>query len=116
MGKKREAAFEEQVKKAKEDKKRTCDEESEAKSKESSAAMDKSVARARRDMEKSKALAKESKIERVIRCNGQECCKGSPRHGKVKSISEGDQNRKSHPLQWTRVLQGLAATWKSQKH
>jgi len=57
--KRREAALVEQVIKAKEGKKISCDQDLEARLKNSSAAMDKSVARARRDMEKSKTIAKD---------------------------------------------------------
>lgn len=57
--KKRKIALDEQVAKAKEGKKTLYDEELEAKIKEASSAMDKSIARARRDMEKSKTIAKE---------------------------------------------------------
>ena len=54
-----EAILLEQVIKAKSDKKLSCDQDLEAKLKESSIALDKSVAKARRDMEKSKVVAKD---------------------------------------------------------
>ncbi len=87
--KKRGSALDEQVIKAKEEKKVSCDQALDDKLKELSAAMDKSVSRARRDMEKSKTIAKEV---------GKKLAKADKAHKTMLENEKKKKQKKKKPL------------------
>ena len=85
----RKTSLLEQITKAKDEKKSSCEKALEAKLKESSAAMDKSVARSRREMEKAKTLAKDLT---------KKLAKADKAHKAITEIEKKKKQKKKKPM------------------